>query len=498
MTMTGSIALCLIQNTAVLLSFSMLYDYLWVREEKAGSWYAKVVTGLIVGCIGLVLMMTPWTLSSGLIFDTRSILLSISGLFLGAIPTIVAMVITGSYRLLFGGDGLWMGLAVVFSSGMIGILWGKLRPNWHRNKPIGELLTMGVVVHLVMVACTVFLPQAKILPTLEVVFLPLVFIYSPGVMLLGILMLRRAANWKNKKALYETQALYASLVENMPAGVYRKTKDGRYEYVNARFCSLRGLKEEEVIGKTPKELAEMSGISSRQKALVTQSADNHEWIVRNGKTIEVEDAYTLEDGSIGYFQIVKTPVFDIDGQIIGSQGMQFDITLQKKLQSELIVAKDKAEDSDRLKTAFLHNISHEIRTPMNAIIGFSNLLNDPDLSIEKSMHFTEVIIQSANQLLSIIDDIVRVATIEAGQEKINEGDFQINSSCLLLYNQFLGKSKETGVDFQIKLGLSDVNAWILSDETKVLEVLSNLLVNAFKFTEKGHVYFGYALKDNQL
>lgn len=496
--MTESIVLSLIQNTAILLSFSMLYDYLWIRKEKTKLWYVKVITGLIVGFIGLVLMLTPWMLSPGLFFDTRTILLSISGLFLGAIPTLVAMVVTGSYRFLLGGDGLWMGLASIVSSGTIGILWGKLRPNWRSKKPLWELMAMGAVVHLVMVSSTFLLPQGQTLSTLKVVYLPLVFIYSPGVMLLGMLMLHRIANWKNKKALYETQVLYASLVENMPAGVYRKTKEGRYEYVNARFCSLRGLKEDDIIGKTPAELAEVSTITSRQRSLVAQATENHEWIVRNGKTIEEEESYPQEDGSVDYFQVVKTPIFDIDGQVVGSQGMQFDITLQKKLQSELMVAKNKAEDSDRLKTAFLHNISHEIRTPMNAIIGFSNLLNDPDLSTEKRNSYTEVIVQSGNQLLSIIDDIVRVATIEAGQEKINEGDFQINSSCLLLYNQFLGKSKEAGVDFQLKLGLQDVDAWILSDEVKILEVVSNLLANAFKFTEKGHVYLGYTLKDHLL
>ncbi|MDD4922481.1 MAG: LytS/YhcK type 5TM receptor domain-containing protein, partial [Bacteroidales bacterium] len=434
--MTGSIALSLIQNTAILLSFAMLYDYFWVREEESRHLFAKILAGLAVGGIGLVLMLTPWILVPGLVFDTRTILLSVSGLFLGAIPTIIAIVLLGLVRIFMGGDGMWMGLAVIVTSGIIGILWGQLRPSWRNKNYLGELLAVGLLVHLVMLACTLFLPNEHIMNTLKVIVLPVFFIYWPGTILLGVLLLSRVTSWKNKKALFETQALYVSLVEHMPAGVFRKSRDGRYDYVNARYCKLKGLTEKEILGKTPDELAHYeetkvlsgeSGYFPGQRTLATSGMEHHEWILRTGNSIDVEEEYPQKDGSIDYFQVVKTPIFDINGQVVGSQGMQFDITLQKQLQSELIIAKEKAEENDRLKTAFLHNISHEIRTPMNSIIGFSDLFKESELPIEKRIHYADVIIQSSRQLLSIIDDIVRISTIEAGQEKICEADVQINS-----------------------------------------------------------------------
>lgn len=505
--MTGSIVLSLIQNTAILLSFAMLYDYFWIREEETRTLFEKIMAGFVVGSIGLVLMLTPWTLSPGLVFDTRTILLSISGLFFGAIPTVIAIVILSVSRIVMGGDGMWMGLAVILTSGVIGLFWGKIRPFWRKGNNLLELYTMGLLVHLVMLACTLLLPEDHILTTLKIIVIPILFVYPSGTMLLGILMLNRATNWKNKKALFETQALYASLVDHMPAGVFRKAKDGRYEYVNERFCALKGLTEEEILGKRPDELADyenskvLTGKYSnapRQKTLAAQGMEHHDWILQSGKPIEIEEVYPQLDGSLEYFQVVKTPIFDMDGQVIGSQGMQFDITLQKQLQSELIVAKEKAEDSDRLKTAFLHNISHEIRTPMNAIIGFSEFLKEPELPFEKRMHYTEVVVQSSKQLLSIIDDIVQIATIEAGQEKINETDIQINYLCRLVYDQFSARAGDAGIDFQMNLGLTDVESLILSDEIKIQEVLSNLLVNAFKFTNHGHVHWGYTLKDSEL
>ncbi|MDD4921597.1 MAG: ATP-binding protein, partial [Bacteroidales bacterium] len=110
----------------------------------------------------------------------------------------------------------------------------------------------------------------------------------------------------------------------------------------------------------------------------------------------------------------------------------------------------------------------------------------------------DVIIQSSRQLLSIIDDIVRISTIEAGQEKICEADVQINSLLQLVKDQFLEKSSQSGIDFQIHAGLPNPEAIIFSDEIKILEILSNLLVNAFKFTSHGHIYLGYALKEKEL
>jgi LytS/YehU family sensor histidine kinase len=199
--MEKSLIIGLVQNTAILLAFSMFYDYSWVKVGESKSALKKIFTGIVIGFMGIVLMTTPWKLVPGIIFDTRSILLSFAGLFFGFIPTLVAVTITGIYRLLSGGDGVWMGLAVIILSGGIGLLWNKLRIFLKFKNHVAEFLLLGYAVHIVMLACAFFLPNDQILKTIKTIFIPLVTIYPAGTALLGILMMKQNINWHNKISL---------------------------------------------------------------------------------------------------------------------------------------------------------------------------------------------------------------------------------------------------------------------------------------------------------
>jgi PAS domain S-box-containing protein len=184
----------------------------------------------------------------------------------------------------------------------------------------------------------------------------------------------------------------------------------------------------------------------------------------------------------------------IGGRTAGRVWSFRDITARKNVEAALIAAKEKAEESDRLKTAFLHNVSHEIRTPMNAILGFSTLLSEPGLSETDRSQFTEIIFQSGNQLLSIINDIVDLATIETGQVKINLKEISLYATLKELSEQFSYKEKAGKISLSLKTHLKE--AKIVTDSTKLVQIFSNLINNAFKFTQKGKISFGYDLKDD--
>jgi signal transduction histidine kinase len=135
---------------------------------------------------------------------------------------------------------------------------------------------------------------------------------------------------------------------------------------------------------------------------------------------------------------------------------------------------------------------------MNAIIGFSTLLNDPELSEEDRRQYIEIIFQSGSQLLSIINDIVDIANVESGQARANLTEFNLNSTLRSLSDQFSIYGKQNFVSIHLKTTLSDVDSTIVTDNTKFIQILSNLINNAIKFTKHGQIDFGYVLKDKFL
>jgi PAS domain S-box-containing protein len=291
-------------------------------------------------------------------------------------------------------------------------------------------------------------------------------------------------NWQIKKQVFESEEKFRTITENSPDAIFITDKEGKYLYVNNQAADLLGYSKEELLSLTIADVSPSNRIEEyfkifQQLFIIGRSYSEIELVKKDG-------SYAATD-----LNAVLLP----NGWIYGSCR---DISERKYLENDLIAAKERAEESDRLKTAFLQNISHEIRTPMNAIVGFSGFLNDPDLLPEKRKKYTDVIIQSSDQLLAIIEDIISIASIEAGQEKIQENEINLNLICKLINEQFSQKANDKDLTLSMKTFLTDDEAIIITDATKLTQILSNLINNALKFTQQGFVTFGYKVKDKQL
>jgi len=179
-------------------------------------------------------------------------------------------------------------------------------------------------------------------------------------------------------------------------------------------------------------------------------------------------------------------------------GIITDITEKMIIQQELIQAKEKAEESNRLKTEFLNNMSHEIRTPMNGIIGFSELLDEPDITEAKRAYYAKIIQNSSKQLLRIIDDILEISTLETKQIRVVEAELCLNDLIMELFAAFNPRSKELNIPLYIKKGLHENESRIIADRSKLHRILANLLENALKFTNEGFIELGYDIRENNL
>lgn len=204
------------------------------------------------------------------------------------------------------------------------------------------------------------------------------------------------------------------------------------------------------------------------------------------------------NGTIRWIWLRRFPVLNKYNEIYRMACIATDITEQKNIESALISAKEKAMESDRLKSAFLANISHEIRTPMNGIIGFSGLLCDETISHQTRLQYVNHITKSGEHLLHIIDDIIDISKIESNQIQLKKTDFYVKDLIVELYDKFSTELIQGG-NRNIKLftALDPLNPDIrlYSDENRVKQIFMNLLSNAIKFTTSGYIRLGFFQKD---
>ncbi len=163
----------------------------------------------------------------------------------------------------------------------------------------------------------------------------------------------------------------------------------------------------------------------------------------------------------------------------------------QKINEELKNAKQKAEESDRLKSAFLSNMSHEIRTPMNGVIGFSEMLADPDLTPANRTEYASIIIDSSRQLLSIVNDILDISRIEAGLVTLSREEVKVNELMSVLYAFFEPQARAKNLDLRFVKSLNNEESVLFTDKTRLRQILTNLLNNALKFTQTGIIEAGY-------
>jgi PAS domain S-box-containing protein len=215
--------------------------------------------------------------------------------------------------------------------------------------------------------------------------------------------------------------------------------------------------------------------------------------LKEGQPYDLELPFTTVKGGRLWVRTTARPIRD-RGKVIRVIGNIMDITERKQAEKKIIAAKEKAEESDHLKSAFLANMSHEIRTPMNGILGFAGLLKKPDLKSENQQKYIGIIEKSGMRMLNIINDIVDISKIEAGLMELDMKKTNVNEQIEYTYAFFKPEADTKGITLSFTNSLPAKEATIKTDGEKLYAILSNLIKNAIKYTEKGSIELGYQLK----
>ncbi|NVO18347.1 MAG: cache domain-containing protein [Bacteroidetes bacterium] len=283
------------------------------------------------------------------------------------------------------------------------------------------------------------------------------------------------------------------IIDAIPDLIFFKDIDSLFVGGNRAFLKYAGRSSEDIKGCSEYDLF--------TKANADTYLDSDKRMLQSLEASRTTEWVTYSDGHKVLCDTLKTLYFDANGNVLGFIGISRDITEMEETRQRLIMAKEKAEESDRLKTAFLANMSHEIRTPMNAIIGFSDLLSDDFLDPADREDYVSKIKLSGESLMNIINDIIDIAKIEAGQLKISDSECNVDQLLADLFGTFTeikSRSNKNALEIKVSIPQKESPLLTITDPLRLQQVLTNLLSNALKFTEFGEIEFGYKIEENNL
>ena len=351
----------LLQNAAWLLVLVVVFDLATSRQRLAGRPLRQFFTGVILGGLCMALIMTSFRLESGIIFDTRSVLLSISGLFFGPLPTLVAMFITAAFRLLKGGVGAWTGISVTFATGILGIIWGRLRRGRLQDIRAGELYALGIVTHAVMLALMLTLPWDRAIHVLHDISLPVLLIYPVAATALGLLLANRLRREQAAVDLAASEERLRLAIDAAQMGTFDFDLRSRRIVWSRKHEELWGFKPGEFAG-TFESFASRVHPDDRAEieAEMERCRDAHAPFTREFRVV-------WPDTSVHWMTALGQFIFDGNGHPLCFRGAVMEVTTLKQVESL------RRENEERFRDMILRS---PVPTGMVEADGTISLIND--------------------------------------------------------------------------------------------------------------------------
>ncbi|MBE9466746.1 MAG: PAS domain S-box protein [Bacteroidetes bacterium] len=293
----------------------------------------------------------------------------------------------------------------------------------------------------------------------------------------------------SEQKLKEIQKNLQDVVGNSPDGIIVADSNGQHKYVNKKLTDIINYSEAESLELTIKDITPADELEKYAKM--------DKSIIKGEKIPNLYQRTIIAKGGAQIPIEIRTTSTTWKGEKCGLIFIT-DITEREKAEKALKKAKEHAENCDRLKSAFLANMSHEIRTPMNGIIGFANLLKEPNLTGKQQQQYISIIEKSGDRMLNIINDIINISKIESGLMELSLKKSNINQQIEYIYTFFKPEIEAKGIKFSFKNHFAFSDSIIKTDREKLFAILTNLVKNAIKFTKNGSIEFGYTKSEKFL
>ena len=290
-----------------------------------------------------------------------------------------------------------------------------------------------------------------------------------------------------REDLARSEDKYRGIIENMELGLMEVDNDGYIVRPYPRFCKMLGYEADELMGKDAIEVL----LPPEYLPVLEQQAVDRATGIATVYEIEL----IKKDGSRIWVIISGAPIFNLEGRIVGSVGIHYDITYQKKLQHELEEAKNRAEEAQEAEKQFLANMSHEIRTPLNAIIGMAHLLYDTQPT-EEQKEYLLVLKNSAEILRGLISDVLDLSKIRSGNFEMQDNEFDIAGLVHSMVKTFQMRFEDKPLTIELKMDKS-LEYMVMGDDLMLNQILINLIGNAEKFTASGIITISLRVKSRE-
>lgn len=472
------IVIDLIYNLAILIAISILAGFIdkrWNRKTITG----QIIQGVLFGITAIIGMMQPFIMSEGIIFDGRSVILSLCSLFFGPFSGIISASIAIAYRIYLGGGGALTGVSVITASTIIGLIYFQLRKK--RSIPINSLnlLILGLTVHIVMILLMFTLPSKMQFITLKIISLTVIIAYPLATILIGKILKDQEDNQRMIDEIKKSEENYRLLIENQSDLIVKVNHEGCFTFVSQSYCNTFGKSEDELIG--------FKFLPLVHKEDQAATMEEMEKLYKPPYQCYIEQRALTKEGWCWYGWADKA-IVDKKGNIIEIIGVGRNINEKKEyeykiknlnaeLEEKVKERTFQLEDANKELEAFTYSVSHDLRAPLRAIDGFTKIIQEDYYANfdEEGKRILNVIRKNTNKMDNLINDLLLLS--KTSRANLRFSIIDVEKLVQNIYDEFADKQTKEEFTFLIK-----EMPTIEADINLISQVFLNLISNAIKYS----------------